>query len=54
MEKVSVLVPTRQRYAKLKKCLELIFKNTKYPDWEVVVITDRDDPDSLMLVHKFE
>jgi len=54
MEKVSILIPTRQRYKKLTKCLESLFENTKYPDWEVIVILDRDDVDSLMLVHEFE
>jgi len=54
MEKVSILIPTRQRYKKLAKCLSVLFENTAYPNYEVVVITDRDDPRSTELVKKFD
>jgi len=52
VEKVSVLVPTRQRYKKLAKCLTKLFENTVYPNWEVVVITDKDDPESIDIIKK--
>jgi len=40
---VSILIPQRGRPAYIKKCLELILKNTSYPDYEVILICDRDD-----------
>jgi len=54
MEKVSVLIPTRQRYKKLEKCLTKLFENTVYPNWEVVIIVDKDDLGSLLLAHEIE
>jgi len=52
MEKVSVLIPTRQRYKKLAKCLTKLFENTVYTNFDVIVITDRDDPKSVEVVKK--
>ncbi len=40
---VSILIPQRGRPAYIKKCLELILKNTCYPNYEVILICDRDD-----------
>lgn len=54
MEKVSVLIPTRQRYKKLAKCLNKLFENTVYPNYEVVVIADKDDPESIEVVRKLK
>ena len=54
MEKVSILIPTRQRYKKLAKCLSMLFENTVYPNYEVVVIVDKDDMGSLLLAHEIE
>jgi glycosyltransferase involved in cell wall biosynthesis len=50
VEKVSVLIPTRGRYEKLEKCLKSLIDNTKYPDYEVIVIVDKDDPESIEVV----
>jgi len=54
MEKVSILIPTRQRYKKLAKCLTKLIENTVYPNYEVVVITDMDDFESVLVTHEFE
>jgi len=54
MEKVSVLIPTRQRYKKLAKCLSKLFENTVYPNYEVVVIADKDDPESVEVIRKLK
>lgn len=47
---VSILIPQRGRPAYIKKCLELILKNTSYPDYEVILICDRDDMDSIATI----
>lgn len=52
MEKVSILIPTRQRYKKLAKCLARLFENTVYTNFDVIVITDKDDPKSVEVVKK--
>ena len=54
MEKVSILIPTRQRYKKLKKCIDKLFENTIYPNYEIVIIVDKDDVASLLLAHEIE
>lgn len=40
---VSILIPQRGRSAQIKRCLELILANTSYPNYEVILICDRDD-----------
>jgi len=40
---VSILIPQRGRPAQIKRCLELIVANTNYPNYEVILICDRDD-----------
>ena len=53
-EKISILIPQRGRPAQTKKCVELILKNTSYPDYEVILICDEDDLSSVSLVPKDE
>ena len=47
---ISILIPQRGRPDYIKKCLELILSNTTYPDYEVILICDRDDIDSIATI----
>ncbi len=49
---VSILIPQRARPAQIKRCLELILANTSYPNYEVILICDRDDMDSVKDIPK--
>ena len=49
---VSILIPQRGRPNKIKRCLELILKNTSYPNYEVILICDRDDLASVKEIPK--
>jgi len=49
-QKVSILIPTRQRYEKLRRCISSILENTEYPEYEIVVIVDFDDPGSVACI----
>lgn len=44
---VSILIPQRGRPAQIKRCLELILQNTSYPNYEVILICDKDDLSSV-------
>ncbi|GAJ18621.1 unnamed protein product [marine sediment metagenome] len=47
---VSILIPQRGRPNHIKKCLELILKNTTYPNYEIILICDRDDMNSVATI----
>lgn len=49
---VSILIPQRGRPAQIKRCLELILANTSYPNYEIILICDRDDVDSVKDIPK--
>ena len=49
---VSILIPQRARPAQIRRCLELILQNTSYPNYEVILICDRDDMDSISGIPK--
>src|SRR2546430_1459666 len=50
MEKtVSIIVPTRNRMRKLRRCLESLLKSS-YRDFEVVVVDDCSDEDPTLLL----
>ena len=49
---ISILIPQRGRPTYIKKCLELILKNTAYPKYEVILICDRDDMNSIATIPK--
>jgi|GEM_PF-3381355 len=49
---VSILIPQRGRPTQIKRCLELILENTSYPNYEVILICDRDDMDSVAGIPK--
>lgn len=49
---VSILIPQRGRPAQIKRCLELILANTSYPNYEVILICDRNDMDSVKDIPK--
>lgn len=51
---VSILIPQRGRPNYIKKCLELILQNTTYPGYEVILICDRDDMDSIATIPQDE
>lgn len=38
---VTIIIPTRDQPALLRKCIESIFRNTHYPKWEIIVIDNR-------------
>lgn len=43
--KVSIIIPTRNRYDLLQKCVESIQKRTNYPNYEILIAdNDSDDP----------
>ncbi|MDR2113205.1 MAG: glycosyltransferase family 2 protein, partial [Candidatus Accumulibacter sp.] len=42
---VSIIVPTRNRLDLLAPCVESLFLNTHYPNWELLIVdNDSDDP----------
>ncbi|NMM01949.1 glycosyltransferase [Paraburkholderia sp. RP-4-7] len=41
LPKVSLLIPSRDAYAKLRKCIESIKYKTAYPNWEIIIINNR-------------
>lgn len=49
---VSILIPQRGRPLQVKRCLELILANTSYPNYEIILICDRDDMDSVAGIPK--
>ena len=49
---VSILIPQRGRPAQIKRCLELILANTSYPNYEIILICDMDDMDSVVGISK--
>lgn len=49
---VSIFVPTRGRTEQLKKNMELLRQNTHYPAYELIIIADADDKDTLGLCEK--
>ncbi len=43
--RVSIIIPTRNRLELLKPCVESLFEQTRYPDWELVLVDNgSDDP----------
>ncbi|GHU06713.1 hypothetical protein FACS1894158_14010 [Betaproteobacteria bacterium] len=43
--KVSIIIPTRNRLELLGPCVETLLKNTKYPNWELLIVDNgSDDP----------
>ncbi|MDR2788396.1 MAG: glycosyltransferase family 2 protein, partial [Candidatus Accumulibacter sp.] len=43
--RVSIIIPTRNRLDLLGPCIETLFKNTFYPNWELLIVdNDSDDP----------
>ncbi|GHU31247.1 hypothetical protein AGMMS50256_19430 [Betaproteobacteria bacterium] len=43
--KVSIIIPTRNRLDLLGPCIESLLKNTKYPNWELLIVDNgSDDP----------
>ncbi|BCX87974.1 O-antigen biosynthesis protein [Methylomarinovum tepidoasis] len=46
--KVSLIIPTRDGYELLSRCVETLVEKTEYPDYEVIVVDNRSqDPQSL-------
>jgi GT2 family glycosyltransferase len=46
--RVSIIIPTRNGLADLKKCLDSLHQKTNYPDYEVVIIDNQsEDPEAL-------
>ena len=39
--KVSILIPNRDQPFILRRCIESIYKNTNYPDYEIIIIDDQ-------------
>lgn len=53
--KVSIIIPTKDKADVLSLCLETIFSKTKYPDFEVIVISNNSEEASLFdLLAKFK
>ncbi|GHU06185.1 hypothetical protein FACS1894158_11860 [Betaproteobacteria bacterium] len=43
--KMSIIIPTRNRLELLGPCIETLLKNTKYPNWELLIVDNgSDDP----------
>lgn len=52
---VSIIIPTRNGFPLLKKCLESIFKKTEYSNYEIIVVDNRsDDPNLLNYLDELE
>lgn len=49
---VDILIPQRGRPNQIKRCPELILKNTSYPNYGILVICDRDDLASVKEIPK--
>ncbi|MDR1936621.1 MAG: glycosyltransferase, partial [Candidatus Accumulibacter sp.] len=46
--RVSIIVPTRNRLELLQPCVESLFQQTRYPQWELLLVDNgSDDPDVL-------
>lgn len=55
LPKVSVIIPTRNGLADLKKCLNSLHSKTHYPHYEVVIIDNQsDDPNLLEFIRSEE
>lgn len=46
--KVSILIPTKNAFSLLKKCLVSIREHTKYPDFEIVIIDNNSDDPAIL------
>jgi glycosyltransferase involved in cell wall biosynthesis len=51
---VSVLIPSRARVGKLKKCIGLLMETATDTDFEILIRLDDDDTDSLPEIKKLE
>jgi len=52
---VSLIIPTRDRVALLRDCLESIWEKTTYRNYEIIVVDNGSkDPDALKYFHKLE
>lgn len=49
---VSIFIPTRGRAEQLKKNMRLLRNNTHYPTYELLIIADADDKDTLRICDK--
>jgi len=49
---VSIFIPTRGRAEQLKKNMALLRQNTHYPVYDLIVIVDGDDEDTLEVCEK--
>ncbi len=46
--RVTIIIPTRNRLELLKPCVDSLFAQTRYPDWELVLVDNgSDDPETL-------
>ncbi|HSI10043.1 MAG TPA: glycosyltransferase family 2 protein [Rariglobus sp.] len=51
--KVTIIIPTRNRLDLLRPCVESIFRITRYPDYELLVVDNgSDDPSTLAYLHE--
>lgn len=54
-KKVSIIIPTKNKANILDICLQSIFEKTIYPDYEIILVDNRSDQQSLFdLVKKYE
>lgn len=51
--KVYIVIPTYQRVKKLKRCIDSIYDST-YKNWNVVVVCDNNDVDSVVYAHSLQ
>ncbi len=52
---VSILIPTRDQGRMLKKCLESLYKETNYSNFEIVLVDhETSDPKALKVITEFE
>jgi GT2 family glycosyltransferase len=50
---VSIIIPTRNGLKLLKQCIDGIFNNTSYKNYEILIIDNgSDDPETLNYIHK--
>lgn len=51
--KASIIIPTRNNFALLKKCIDSIFNKTSYSDYEILIVDNNtDDPKTLKFLKK--
>lgn len=50
----SIIIVSYQNLEKIKECLESIFENTNYPNFEVIVVDNGSDSEVIKLLMEFE